>query len=115
MTSLILFDVWFDGCGPTCQNLKTQNRKTFCDSLAQSLRCRSHPMRTDNFIHNSFDSRVFSVYSFFIKVRPQTPGLNVHVELFFVLRKTKNKTKKRMKEGEIEKGDCGPPTRKDFF
>ena len=34
---------------------------------------------------------------------------------FFVLRKIGNKTKKRMKEEEIEKGDCGPPTRKVFF
>ena len=30
----------------------------------------------------------------------------------FVLRKKGSKTKERMKEGEIEKGDCGPPTRK---
>ena len=33
----------------------------------------------------------------------------------FVLRKKGSKTKKRMKEEEIEKGDCGPPTRKVFF
>ena len=33
----------------------------------------------------------------------------------FVLRKKGSKTKERMKEGEIEKGDCGPPTRKVFF
>ena len=32
----------------------------------------------------------------------------------FVLRKKGNKTKNRMKEEEIEKGDCGPPTRKVF-
>ena len=35
--------------------------------------------------------------------------------LFFVSRKKGSKTKKRMKEEEIEKGDCGPPTRKVFF
>ena len=33
----------------------------------------------------------------------------------FVLRKKGSKTKERMKEEEIEKGDCGPPTRKVFF
>ena len=32
-----------------------------------------------------------------------------------VLRKKGSKTKERMKEEEIEKGDCGPPTRKVFF
>ena len=31
---------------------------------------------------------------------------------FFVLRKKGSKTKERMKEEEIEKGACGPPTRK---
>ena len=35
--------------------------------------------------------------------------------VIFVLRKKGSKTKKRMKEEEIEKGDCGPPTRKVFF
>ena len=34
---------------------------------------------------------------------------------FLFLRKKGSKTKKRMKEEEIEKGDCGPPTRKVFF
>ena len=34
---------------------------------------------------------------------------------FFVLRKKGSKTKERMKEEEIEKDDCGPPTRKVFF
>ena len=33
----------------------------------------------------------------------------------FVLRKKGSKTEERMKEEEIEKGDCGPPTRKVFF
>ena len=33
----------------------------------------------------------------------------------FVLRKKGSKTKERMKEEEIEKGDRGPPTRKVFF
>ena len=33
----------------------------------------------------------------------------------FVLRKKGSKTKKSMKEEEIEKGDCGPPTRKKSF
>ena len=33
----------------------------------------------------------------------------------FVWRKKGSKTKKRMKEEEIEKGDCGPSTRKVFF
>ena len=33
----------------------------------------------------------------------------------FVLRKKGSKTKERMKEDEIEKGDCGPPTRSLFF
>ena len=33
----------------------------------------------------------------------------------FVLRKKGSETKERMKEEEIEKGDCGPPTRKVFF
>ena len=32
-----------------------------------------------------------------------------------VLRKKESKTKKRMKEEEIENGDCGLPTRKVFF
>ena len=31
------------------------------------------------------------------------------------LKKKGSKTKKRMKEEEIEKGDCGPPTRSLFF
>ena len=35
--------------------------------------------------------------------------------LIFVLRKKGSKTKKRMKEEEIERGDCGPPTCKSFF
>ena len=35
--------------------------------------------------------------------------------IIFVLRKKGSKTKERMKEEEIEKGDCGPPTRKVFF
>ena len=34
--------------------------------------------------------------------------------LILVLRKKGSKTKKRMKEEEIEKGDCGPPTRTVF-
>ena len=34
------------------------------------------------------------------------------LKLFVVLRKKGSKTKKRMKEEEIEKGDCGPSTRK---
>ena len=34
---------------------------------------------------------------------------------FFALRKKGSKTKKRMKEEEIEKGDCGLPTRRVFF
>ena len=34
---------------------------------------------------------------------------------FFVLRKKGSKMKERMKEEEIEKGACGPPTRKVFF
>ena len=33
----------------------------------------------------------------------------------FVLRKKASKMKKRKKKEEIEKGDCGPPTRKIFF
>ena len=33
----------------------------------------------------------------------------------FVMRKKGSETKKRMKEEEIEKGDCGPLTRKVFF
>ena len=33
----------------------------------------------------------------------------------FVSRKKGSKTKERMKEEEIEKGDCGPPTRIVFF
>ena len=33
----------------------------------------------------------------------------------FVLRKKGSETKNRMKEEEIEKGNCGPPTRKVFF
>ena len=33
----------------------------------------------------------------------------------FVLRKKGSKTKKRMKEEEVEKGDCGSPTRKSLF
>ena len=37
------------------------------------------------------------------------------MSLIFVLRKKGSKTKERMKEEEIEKGDCGPPTRKVFF
>ena len=36
-------------------------------------------------------------------------------DFIFVLRKKGSKTKERMKEEEIEKGDCGPPTRKVFF
>ena len=35
--------------------------------------------------------------------------------LIFVLRKKGRKTKERMKEEDIEKGDYGPPTRKVFF
>ena len=43
-------------------------------------------------------------------------NLNVGQLCFiFVLRKKGSKTKERMKEEEIEKGDCGPPTRKVFF
>ena len=38
----------------------------------------------------------------------------IHI-YFFVLRKKGSKTKERMTEGEIEKGDCGLPTRKVFF
>ena len=34
---------------------------------------------------------------------------------YFVLTKKGSKTKKRMKEEEIEKGDCGPPAPKVFF
>ena len=37
------------------------------------------------------------------------------IKFIFVLRKKGSKTKERMKEEEIEKGDCGPPTRKVFF
>ena len=33
----------------------------------------------------------------------------------FVLRKERSKTKKKMKEEETEKGDCGLPTRSLFF
>ena len=35
--------------------------------------------------------------------------------MIFVLRKKGSKAKKRMKEEEIEKSDCGPPTRKVFY
>ena len=35
-------------------------------------------------------------------------------EFFFIFRKKGSKTKKRKKEEEIEKGDCGPPTRSLF-
>ena len=37
-----------------------------------------------------------------------------HLDIF-VLRKKGSKAKEKMKEEEIEKGDCGPPTRKVFF
>ena len=36
-------------------------------------------------------------------------------DFIFVLRKKGSKIKKRMKEEEVEKGDCGPPTRGLFF
>ena len=36
-------------------------------------------------------------------------------KLIFVLRKNGSKMKNRMKEEEIEKGDCGLPTLKYFF
>ena len=43
------------------------------------------------------------------------PFSQAMVTFIFVLRKKGSKTKERMKEEEIEKGDCGPPTRKVFF
>ena len=42
-------------------------------------------------------------------------GAKLNRLLIFVLRKKGRKTKKRIKEEEIEKGDCGPPTRKINF
>ena len=36
------------------------------------------------------------------------------VVIFFVLRKKGGKAKKRMKEEEIEKGECGPSSRSLF-
>ena len=42
-------------------------------------------------------------------------GFPIHFVCIFVLRKKGSKTKERMKEEEIEKGDCGPPTRKVYF
>ena len=41
--------------------------------------------------------------------------ISVQAFFIFVLRKKGSETKERMKEEEIEKGDCGPPTRKVFF
>ena len=51
------------------------------------------------------------------KALPETDveGSVKHLVHFFVLRKKGSKTKERMKEEEIEKGACGPPTRKVFF
>ena len=37
------------------------------------------------------------------------------LSLIFVLRRKGSKTEERMKEEEIEKGNCRPPTRKVFF
>ena len=37
-------------------------------------------------------------------------GCSLSPEISFVLRKKGSKTKTRMKEEDIEKGDCGPPT-----
>ena len=39
----------------------------------------------------------------------------VTVVKFLFLRKKGSKKKKRINEERIEKGDCGPPTRKDCF
>ena len=53
-----------------------------------------------------------------ISALDRTQGLRIIVLMLltiFVLRKKGSKTKERMKEEEIEKGDCGPPTRKVFF
>ena len=46
---------------------------------------------------------------------PSFTNKSIDVPFIFVLRKKGSKTKERMKEEEIEKGDCGPPTRKVFF
>ena len=37
------------------------------------------------------------------------------LNLAFVLRKKGSKTKKRLKEEEMEKGDCRPPPEKSFL
>ena len=49
-----------------------------------------------------------------IMCQVQKIGLRM-TKLIYVLRKEGSKMKKRMKEEEIEKGDCGPPTWKVFF
>ena len=43
------------------------------------------------------------------------PIQNKSIVLILVLRKKGSKMKKRMKEEEIEKGDCQPTTRKVIF
>ena len=51
-------------------------------------------------------------------VRTKQSGFTVFIIVLFfifVLRKKENKAKDRMKEEEIEKGDCRRPTRKVFF
>ena len=70
--------------------------------------------------------RILFDLSFFIVIT--TIGLNIifgiivdtfselrDEKVHFCIEKKGSKTKKRMKEEEKEKGDCGPPTRKVFF
>ena len=49
------------------------------------------------------------------KLKPRETYRWDNINTIFVLRKKGSKTKEIMKGEEIEKGDCGPPTRKVFF
>ena len=51
-----------------------------------------------------------------VRITSWYPKLNgSHFGFIYVLRKKGSKTKKRMKEAEIEKGDCGKVEKFSFF
>ena len=68
-----------------------------------------------SFPSSSFPFLFLSLRPFVCALKSHSSHLSLERSFIFVLRKKGSKTKERMKEEEIEKGDCGPIIRKFSF
>ena len=103
------------------QKLKSRgpaSRLSFCQCYSQFYEQSSIICRMIKLCFSEIYSRwVFSLHVWLCNPL-QTRfvlDLDLKIKFIFVLRRKGSRTKERMKEEEKEKGDCGPPTRKDFF